>query len=160
MKGNGQALTAKQRGPNNTREWKEYDRWSRSNHSIAEIMPLICADLAELNKRQYITSLPPRHYDHKRGSIYGDVPTQLYGDVPPANQLVHAKGTIINNALLCPLVERCCNPCESKIVEMQGKFILHIHTEHTAAEQRKVSYTRQARFNLQRRQNCGNVHRV
>ena len=43
------------------------------------------------------------------------------------------KGTIINTTLLCHLVERCCCPCEAKIVEMPGQFILHIHEKHTEA---------------------------
>ena len=36
--------------------------------------------------------------------------------------------------LLCPLVERCCCPCETKIVEVPGQFIQHIHAEYTAAD--------------------------
>ena len=67
-----QAPAAKQRGPNCTREWKEYNWWSRSNYSYPEIMPFIRAVLAELNKRAGITSFPMRHNDSKRGNIYGD----------------------------------------------------------------------------------------
>ena len=51
LKGIGQAPAAKQRGPNRKREWKQYNRWSRSDHSDAEFMSFIRADLAELNKR-------------------------------------------------------------------------------------------------------------
>ena len=71
-KGFGQAPAAKQRGPNRTWELKEYNQWLRSDHSDAEIMSFIRANLAELNKAAGITSLPPRHYDCKRGDIYGD----------------------------------------------------------------------------------------
>jgi len=63
-KGNGQAPAAKQRGPNRTREWKEFNWWSRSDNSDAEIMSFIRADLAELNKKAGITSLPPRECGH------------------------------------------------------------------------------------------------
>ena len=45
------------------------------------------------------------------------------------------KSAIINTTPLCNLVERCCCPCEAKIVEMPGQIILHIHAEHTAADQ-------------------------
>ena len=73
-KGNEQAPAAKQKGPNRTGEWKEYNWWSRPDHSDSdpEITSFIRADLAELNKSDGITSLPPRHYDRKRGNIYGD----------------------------------------------------------------------------------------
>ena len=125
-KGNGQAPVAKQRGPNCAREWKEFYRWSRSDNSDAEIMSFIRADLAELNERAGITSLPPRHYDSKRGDIYWD---WMYRHCWSTH-----KGSIINTTLLCPLVERCCCPCDAKIVEMPGQFILHIHAEHTAAD--------------------------
>ena len=111
-KGNGQAPAAKQRGPNRTREWKEFNRWSRSDNSDAEIMSFIRADLAELNKKAGITSLPPRHYDSKRGDMYGD---WMY-----RHSWSTHKGSIINTTLLCPLVERCGRPCEAKIVEMPG----------------------------------------
>ena len=52
-------------------------------------------------------------------------------------QLVYSQEhhwAIINNTLLCSLVERCCSPCESKIVEMPGQFILYIRAEHMAAD--------------------------
>ena len=49
-KGNGQAPAAKQRGSNRTRECQEFNRWSRSDNSDAEIKSFIRADLAELNE--------------------------------------------------------------------------------------------------------------
>ena len=85
----------------------------------------ISADLVELNKRAGISSLPPRHYDRKLGNIYGDWTYR--------HSWSTLKGTIINTTLLCPLVEGYTCPCEAKIVEMPGQFILHIHAEHTAA---------------------------
>ena len=36
-KGNGQAPAAKQRGPNCALEWKEFNQWSRSDNSDAEL---------------------------------------------------------------------------------------------------------------------------
>ena len=39
-KGSGQVPAAKQRGPNRTREWKEFNLWSCSDKPDAEIMPL------------------------------------------------------------------------------------------------------------------------
>ena len=63
LKGIGQAPAAKQRGPDRTREWKEYNLWSRSYHSDAEFVSFIRAarsfiraDLAELNERSGINS--------------------------------------------------------------------------------------------------------
>ena len=85
----------------------------------------ISSDLDELNKRAGISSLPPRHYDRKLGNIYGDWTYR--------HSWSTLKGTIINTTLLCPLVEGYTCPCEAKIVEMPGQFILHIHAEHTAA---------------------------
>ena len=106
-KGNGQAPAAKQRGPNRTREWKEFNRWSRSDNSDAEIISFIRADLAELNEIAGITSLPPLHFDCKRGDIYGD---WMY-----RHSCSTHKGSIINTKLLCPLVERCGCPCEPEL---------------------------------------------
>ena len=68
----GQARAAKARGPNSTRQWKEYNLLSHSDNTNAEIMAFVRADLADLNKKAGITSLPPRHYDRKTGNIYGD----------------------------------------------------------------------------------------
>ena len=158
-KGNGQAPATKQRGQNRKKEWKEYNWWSRSDHSYAEIMTFICADLAELNKRAGITSLLPRLYDCKRGNIYGN---WMY-----RHSWSTHNGTIINTTLLCPLVERCCCPCEAKIVEMPGQFIRQIHAEHLAANHatyqwrpRQISYTLQARFDSQCCQNRADENRV
>ena len=110
-KGNEQAPAAKQKGPNCTGEWKEYNWWSRPDHSDSdpEITSFIRADLAELNKSDGITSLPPRHYDRKRGNIYGD---WMY-----RNSWSTHKDAIINTTLLCG------RPCEAEIVEMPGQFI-------------------------------------
>ena len=35
-------------------------------------MDFIRSDLADLNKKAGVTSLPPRHYDCKRGNTYDD----------------------------------------------------------------------------------------
>ena len=122
----GQARAAKARGPNRSRQWKEYNRWSRSDNTDAEIMEFIRADLADSNKKAGILSLPPRHYDCKRGNMYGD---WMYRHTWSTN-----KGYMQNTTLLCPLVERCGCPCEAKIEETPGQFILYIHAEHTAAD--------------------------
>ena len=122
----GQARAAKARGANRTRQWKEYNRWSRSDNTDAEIMAFIRADLADLNKIAGITSLPRRHYDRKRGNIYGD---WMYHHSWSTN-----KGYMQNTTLLCPLVERCGCSCEAKIEETPGQFIFYIHAEHTAAD--------------------------
>ena len=45
-----------------SRKWKEYNRWSRAEHTDKEIMAFIRAALAELNKKAEITSLTPRHH--------------------------------------------------------------------------------------------------
>ena len=131
VKAKGQARAAKARGPNSTRQWKEYNQWSRSDNTDAEIMAFIRADLADLNKKAGITSLPPRHYDRKRGNIYGD---WMYRHTWSTN-----KGYMQNTTLLCPLVERCGCPCEAKIEETTGQFVLYIHAEHTAADHKDDS---------------------
>ena len=59
-------------------------------------LSFICVDLAELNNRAGITSLPPRHYNSKRGNMYGDWMYQ--------HSWSTHKGTIINTTLLCPLL--------------------------------------------------------
>ena len=46
-------------------------------------MSFIGADLAELNKRAGITSLAPRHYDNKRGNIYGVRYSWFFGTRTP-----------------------------------------------------------------------------
>ena len=40
-------------------------------------------------------------------------------------------------SLLCPLVERCRCPCEAKIEESPGQFILYVHAEHTAEDHKE-----------------------
>ena len=112
--------------PNRPREWKEYNRWSRAQHTDTEIMAFIRAALAELNKKAGITSLPPRHQDRKKGDIYGD---WMY-----RTAWTTCKGAVNNTSLQCPLVERCGCPCEAKIEESPGQFILYIHAEHTAED--------------------------
>ena len=47
--------------------------------------------------------------------------------------------TCKNTTLLCPLVERCGCPCEAKIEETPGQFILYIHAERTAADHKDDS---------------------
>ena len=44
------------------------------------------------------------------------------------------KSYMQNTMLVCPLVERCGWPCEAKIEETPGQFILYIHAEHTSAD--------------------------
>ena len=126
MTAKGQARAAKAREPNRTRQWNEYNRWLRSDNTDAEIMEFIRADLDELNKKAGITFLPQRHYDRKRGNIYGN---WMYRHSWSTN-----KGYIQNATLLCPLVERCGYPCEAKIEETPGQFIFYIHAKHTAAD--------------------------
>ena len=94
-------------------------------------MAFIRADLADLNKKAGITSLPPRHYDRKRGNIYGD---WMYRHTWSTK-----KGYMQNNTLLCHLVERCGCPCEAKIEETPGQFILYIHVEHTTDDHKDDS---------------------
>ena len=53
----GQARAAKARGPNSTRQWKEYNLLSHSDNTNAEIMAFVRADLADLNKKAGIISL-------------------------------------------------------------------------------------------------------
>ena len=119
-------------------------------------MAFIRADLADLNKKADITSLSPGHCDHKSlsGNIYCD---WMYHHSWSTN-----KGYVHNTTLLCPLVERCGCPCEAKIEEMQGQFILFIHAEQAAANHKdnksKISFRRQARFVLQGRQKCAHEH--
>ena len=84
-------------------------------------MAFIRADLADLNKKAGITSLPPRHYDRKRGNILCN---RMYSHTWSTN-----KGYMQNIALLCPLVEHCGCPCEAKIEETPGQFILYIHVD-------------------------------
>ena len=88
-------------------------------------MAFIFADLANLNKKADITSLPQRHYDCKKGNIYCN---WIYLYSWSTN-----KGYMQNTMLLCPPVEHCGCPCEAKIEEMPGQFILYIHAELTAA---------------------------
>ena len=89
-------------------------------------MAFIRAHLAELNKIAGITSLLQRHYDRKRGNIYGD---WMYCHSWSTN-----KGYRQNITLLYPLVERCGCPCKAKIEETPGQFILYILAEHTATD--------------------------
>ena len=44
-----------------------------------------------------------------------------------------------STTLLCRLLERCGCPCEAKIEEAQGQFLLYIHEEHTAADHKDNS---------------------
>ena len=44
-----------------------------------------------------------------------------------------------NTTLLYPLVERCGCPCEAKIEETAGQFILYIHAEHTSSDHKDDS---------------------
>ena len=92
FKAKGQAQAAKARGPNRTRQWKEYNRWSPSHNTyVAAFMSFIRADL-DLNKKDGITSL--QLYDRKRGNIYGD---WTYRHSWNTNN-----GYIHNTTLLCP----------------------------------------------------------
>ena len=60
-------------------------------------MSFIYADLVDLNKKAGVASLPPRHYDCKRGSIYGN---WMYRHSWSNNKVyVH------NTTLPCPLAE-------------------------------------------------------
>ena len=94
-------------------------------------MSFIRANFSDANKRAGNSFLPPHHYDCKRGNIYGDSCTDTVGlltRAPLGHHQQHA------NTLLCPLVERCCYPCESTIVEMPVQFIQYIRAEHMAAD--------------------------
>ena len=89
------------------------------------------ADLADLNKKAGITSLPQHHFDCIRGTMYDD---RMYRHSWSTN-----KGYKQNTILLCSLVESCGCPCEAKIEETPGQFILYIHAEHTAADHKDDS---------------------
>ena len=89
----------------------------------------IRADLANLNKKACVTSLPgpPRLYDRKRGNIYCN---WMYRHRLSTNTLGYKQYT----TLLCPLVESCGCPCDVKIEETSGQIILYIPEEHSAAD--------------------------
>ena len=129
MKAKGQPRAAKERGPNRPRQWKENNRWSCSYNTDAEIMAFVCADLADLNKKAGMTSLPPRQYNHKATQARQDLRR-----LDVMQQLDYQSGSHHSAALLCPLVERCGCPCEARIEETPGQCILFKnHPEHTAA---------------------------
>ena len=90
-------------------------RWTALASSRVEVL---------LNKKAWITSLPPRHQDRKKGDIHWD---WMYH-----TSLTTCKGAGNNTSLPCPLVERCGCPSKAQIKESPGQSIPCVHAEHTS----------------------------
>ena len=114
----------KKKGQNLPRDWKEVNRWQRADYSDEDIDVFIRKELDDLNRSAGILAYPGAHKNRNN----------KYGDFQYRRQWQSNNGRVLNNLAVCPLKDRCCCPCEAKIVHTELEITLYLHMAHSAQD--------------------------
>jgi hypothetical protein len=106
------------------RDWKEVKHWQRAEYSDDDIDVFVRKELDDLNRSASILAFPGAHKNRNN----------KYCDFQYCRQWESNNGRVVNNLAVCQLKNRCCCPCEAKIVHTALEIILYLHMAHTAQD--------------------------